>query len=140
MRNNYSIKERNRIVEEHLWCVKAVMKQNDALIRAARLDRDDVNEYSVPPEVALLDAGKLQFPLRLRRWREGDRFVPFGMTGSKKVSDFLIDAKVSLPEKQRQFVLVSGEDIVWVVGRRIDDRYRLTEESDNVLRIIREIV
>lgn len=42
MKNNYSIKERNRIVEEHLWCVKAVMKQNDALIRAARLDRDDV--------------------------------------------------------------------------------------------------
>ena len=62
------------------------------------------------------------------------------MTGRKKVSDFLIDAKVPLPEKQRQFVLLSGDDIVWLVGRRIDDRFRLTAETENVLRITREIV
>ena len=62
------------------------------------------------------------------------------MSGRKKVSDFLIDAKVSLPEKQRQFVLLSGDDIVWLVGRRIDDRYRLTSTTENVLRITKEIV
>ena len=88
----------------------------------------------------LIDEGKLKYPLRLRRWREGDWFIPFGMTGRKKVSDFLIDAKVPLPEKQRQFVLLSGDDIVWLVGRRIDDRFRLTAETENVLRITREIV
>ena len=64
---------------------------------------------------------------------------PFGMTGKKKVSDLLIDEKVSLMEKQRQFVLLSGEDIVWVVGRRIDDRYRLTHDTERVLTIHREI-
>ena len=89
---------------------------------------------------AQVDADKLRFPLTLRRWREGDWFIPYGMTGRKKVSDYLIDAKVSTPEKQRQFVLLSGDEIVWLVGRRIDDRYRLTRDTENVLRITKEIV
>ena len=103
-------------------------------------DIDDIRAYDVPEQVALLDADLLRYPLRLRRWREGDTFIPFGMEGRKKVSDYLIDRKVSLPEKQRQFVLLSGDEIVWLVGRRIDDRYRLTSETENVLRITKEIV
>ena len=103
-------------------------------------DIDDIQTFGTPEQVAQVDADKLRFPLTLRRWREGDWFIPFGMTGRKKVSDFLIDAKVPLPEKQRQFVLLSGDDIVWLVGRRIDDRFRLTAETENVLRITREIV
>ncbi len=104
------------------------------------LDIDNVETANVPANVALLDAGKLRFPLAARRWNAGDHFVPFGMTGHKKVSDLLIDEKVPLPEKQRQFVLLSGEDIVWVIGRRTDDRYRLTSSTEQVLRITREIV
>ena len=103
-------------------------------------DIDTIKNFGVPEHIAQVDADRLQFPLTLRRWREGDWFIPFGMTGRKKVSDFLIDAKVSLPEKQRQFVLLSGDEIVWLVGRRIDDRYRLTSETENVLRITKEIV
>ncbi len=103
-------------------------------------DIDTVETFGVPENMALVDADKLQFPLTLRRWQEGDWFVPFGMTGRKKVSDFLVDAKVSAAEKQRQFVLVSGDDIVWLAGRRIDDRYRLTDTTENVLRITKEIV
>ena len=103
-------------------------------------DIDDIQTFGTPEQVAQIDADKLRFPLTLRRWREGDWFIPFGMTGRKKVSDFLIDAKVPLPGKQRQFVLLSGDDIVWVVGRRIDDRFRLTPETENVLRITKEIV
>ena len=103
-------------------------------------DIDNVSEYHLPSDMALIDESKLQYPLRLRRWREGDWFIPFGMTGKKKVSDFLIDEKVSVMEKQRQFVLLSGDEIVWVVGRRIDDRYRLTDETENVLCIHREII
>ena len=101
---------------------------------------DLVEEFSVPANQALLDADKLQWPLTLRRWREGDWFIPFGMTGKKKVSDLLIDKKLSIPEKQRQFVLLSGDEIVWVVGQRIDDRCRLDEKSEHVLCITREIV
>ena len=96
-------------------------------------DIDDIRAYDVPEQVALLDADLLRYPLRLRRWREGDTFIPFGMEGRKKVSD-------SLPEKQRQFVLLSGDEIVWLVGRRIDDRYRLTDRTENVLRITKEII
>lgn len=99
-----------------------------------------IKEFGVPENVAQVDADLLKYPLTLRRWREGDWFVPFGMTGRKKVAQFLIDSKVSMAEKERQFVLLSGEDIVWVVGRRIDDRYRLTDKTDNVLRITKEIV
>ena len=104
------------------------------------LDIGAIKDFGVPESVAQLDADKLKFPLKLRRWQEGDWFIPFGMSGRKKVSDYLIDNKVSMVEKQRQFVLLSGEDIVWLVGRRIDDRYRLSVESENVLRITKEIV
>ena len=103
-------------------------------------DIDQVKTFGVPENMAQLDADTLQYPLRLRRWRKGDWFVPFGMSGRKKVGDFLTDAKVSAPERKRQFVLLSGDDIVWVVGRRIDDRFALTSKSENVLKIIREIV
>ena len=105
-----------------------------------KVDVGTIKDFGVPPHIAQLDADKLHYPLTLRRWREGDWFVPFGMTGKRKVSDFLIDNKVSMAEKERQFVLLSGEDIVWVVGRRIDDRYRLTRDSDTVLRITKEIL
>ncbi len=103
-------------------------------------DIDDISTFSQPDSVALLDADKLVWPLQLRRWSDGDWFVPFGMSGKRKVSDFLIDRKVSMAEKQRQFVLTSGDDIVWVVGHRIDDRYSLGTKSENVLKITKEII
>ncbi len=101
---------------------------------------DLIETTSVPENCALLDADKLKYPLSVRKWQEGDWFVPFGMSGKKKISDFLIDQKVPLPEKERQFVLISGNDIVWVIGRRTDNRYRLESESENVLKITKEII
>lgn len=103
-----------------------------------RLDVDDVDSLRQPEHVALLDADKLKYPLVVRRWIEGDSFVPFGMDRHKKISDFLIDCKVPLPDKKRQMVVVSGEDIVWVVGRRIDDRYKVDGSTENILQIVRE--
>lgn len=101
-------------------------------------DIDFIDSLDQGDNVALLDADKLKFPLRLRRWQDGDWFVPFGMSGRKKLSDFLIDKKVSLAEKRRQFVLMSGDDIVWVVGRRLDDRYAITRKTENVLKVVRD--
>ena len=103
-------------------------------------DIDNVSDYNAPAEVAYLDEQKLVYPLTLRRWQEGDSFIPFGMMGRKKVSDFLTDRKMSVVEKSRQFVLVSGEDIVWVVGCRIDDRYRVTNRTENILKITKQIL
>lgn len=99
---------------------------------------DFIDSYDLGDNVALIDADKLQFPLKLRRWRDGDWFVPLGMSGRKKISDYLIDKKVSMAEKGRQFVLVSGDDIVWVVGRRLDDRFCLDKATENVLKITKD--
>ena len=99
---------------------------------------DFIDDLDQGENVALLDADKLKFPLRVRRWQEGDWFIPFGMSGRKKLSDYLIDKKVSIAEKSRQFVLLSGDDIVWVIGRRLDDRFAITRKTENVLRVIRD--
>ena len=104
------------------------------------VDVDRLPSYNVADNVALLDADKVVFPLTLRRWSEGDTFIPFGMTGRKKVSDFLIDGKVSMAEKNRQFVLISGTEIAWLAGRRIADPFRITDSTERVLRITKEII
>ncbi len=90
---------------------------------------DQAAPTETQPHTALLALDKLDFPLTLRRWQPGDRFVPSGMRGSKKLSDFLTDLKLSVPEKQRVWVLCSGADICWVVGQRVDERYRWKGEG-----------
>ena len=117
---------------EHIYC-------GGSQLRFERLDIDRIESLRQPENVALVDADRLHFPLTVRRWREGDQFVPFGMEHRKKVSDFLIDLKVSLPDKRRQFVVVSDDQIVWVVGHRIDDRYRVGATTENVLRMTRTL-
>ncbi len=87
------------------------------------------------PQKAFLDFDLLQFPLKLRTWQEGDYFVPLGMQGKKKLSDFMIDTKIPLNLKQQQEVVLSGEDIVWVVGKRIDDRYKVTHRTNQIFLI-----
>lgn len=107
----------------------------NAVLYYEHTDIDNVSEYHLPSDVALIDEGKLQYPLRLRRWRDGDTFIPFGMAGRKKVGDYLTDQKVPIVERKRQFVLVSGEDIVWVVGRRTDDRFRIGNNTEDILKV-----
>lgn len=87
-----------------------------------------------PRDTAYLDADALQWPLTVRRWRRGDRFSPLGMQGSKKISDFLIDAKVPLPEKDAVFVLESNGNVCWVIGHRIDRRYAIGPNTRKVIR------
>lgn len=88
------------------------------------------------PAVATVDFEKLVYPLTLRPWQPGDRFIPFGMNGFKKVSDFLVDSKVPLADKEKVYVLTSGNEIVWVIGHRIDNRYRVDKGTSKVLRIV----
>lgn len=85
--------------------------------------------------VAFLDFERLSFPLTLRKWRNGDEFYPLGMKGKKKLSDFFIDTKTPINEKEQQWILCSGNNIVWVVGKRIDDRYKVTLETQHILKI-----
>jgi tRNA(Ile)-lysidine synthase len=89
-----------------------------------------------PASIALLDLDLIHFPLIWRSWQEGDRFIPLGMKGMKKVSDYLVDTKVSLTSKNRVGVLedASGH-IVWLVGMRIDERFKVNADSTNLLKI-----
>lgn len=84
------------------------------------------------PTKAALDYDALTFPLELRRWRQGDVFYPLGLNGKKKLSDFFIDQKKSLFEKENTWLLCSNDQIVWVVGSRIDERFKLVEKTQKV--------
>jgi tRNA(Ile)-lysidine synthase len=84
---------------------------------------------------ASLDAGAIRFPLCIRHWAKGDFFYPLGMNSSKKLSDFFIDCKISIPEKHRIPIVCSEEDIIWVAGHRIDDRYKITDKTEQILII-----
>jgi len=82
---------------------------------------------------AMLDLEKLKFPLTLRKWRTGDKIYPLGMKGQKLVSDLLIDLKLSRFEKESVFVLCSGNEIVWVVGLRISDKFKVDVSTRSIL-------
>lgn len=84
---------------------------------------------------ACVDAAKLTFPLTLRKWQQGDYFNPLGMNKRKKISDFLIDSKINRLDKEEIWVLESKGEIAWLVNMRIDNRFKITEETKDVLLI-----
>ena len=86
------------------------------------------------PSVAWLDLDLLEFPLMIRKWETGDFFMPLGMDKMKKLSDFFIDNKISLPEKENTWLLISGDKIAWIIGKRIDDRFRINPDTKRVLQ------
>ncbi len=97
-------------------------------------------ELNKQAAVAWLDKSKLTFPLVARLWQEGDKFQPLGMRGMKKISDFLTDKKIPLNLKSTIWVLCSGEQIVWVIGHRIDDRCKVTEKTQTIYQVALKVV
>ncbi|KJF43382.1 tRNA lysidine(34) synthetase TilS [Draconibacterium sediminis] len=86
--------------------------------------------------IACIDLDEVQFPLLMRKWQQGDYFQPLGMTGFKKVSDFFIDRKMPLHEKENTWLLCSGKKIVWIMGHRLDNRFKVTPSTKQVLKIV----
>lgn len=91
--------------------------------------------FSADPGIAALDADSLQFPLLLRPVQAGDRFQPLGMQGKKKLSDFMIDQKIAVNLKDEVLVLVSAGEIVWVAGHRIDERFKIRKQTQEIFEI-----
>ncbi len=100
-----------------------------------QLTNDSSFQFSKNRLIADLDMDCLEFPLVLKKWEQGEYFQPLGMTGFKKLSDFFIDQKFSIPEKENSWILYSGGKVVWVVGHRMDNRFKITPETQSVIRI-----
>lgn len=82
-----------------------------------------------------IDYDKIEFPLTIRKWKKGDYFYPIGLNGKKKISKFFKDEKLSLVEKENSWLLCSKNEIVWVIGKRLDDRFKVTKTTCAILKI-----
>ncbi len=120
------------VKEEYLFIEKDINEIKSPLHLIFRREKTpvDINKNS---RFLYADADKLSFPLLIRRWQPGDWFVPFGMKGYKKLSDYFTDRKFSLKDKNNVWLIISDDNIVWIVGERSDDRFKITDESKNIL-------
>ena len=108
---------------------------------SATILKEKPSTLNLGKAIALVDLAKVKLPFTIRRWKEGDRFQPLGMKGkSKKVSEFLRDEKLSLFDKAAVLVVESDGVIVWVVGHRSDERFKITKETKEILRFCRSEV
>ena len=98
-------------------------------------DKTEIAYEPSAPWTAFLNADQLPFPLEVRNFRAGDRFVPLGMSGHRKLKDFFIDLKIPLEDRTRIPILTHGKQPVWVCGFRIDERYRVTDRTRKVLKV-----
>lgn len=133
--------------QELIICFRHSPEQTNCVIREGdreilhplhlRIRIMDAADYRIPPDpaIASLDYDHVSFPLSLSHWREGDRFQPLGMANYQKISDFFIDQKLPRPQKKQMWILRSDEHILWVVGMRIDHRFRITPSTRKVLQI-----
>ena len=123
-------------VQVRVWPTKPIELHTDGKLSVNLVQRADWNGHFIDNQnVALLDADALPFPWTFRLWREGDRFVPLGMTGTRLISDFLSDSKVPLQNRQRVWVLESRGQIQWIVGLRVAQASRITEKTSRIARL-----
>lgn len=97
-----------------------------------------VNIFETDSNCIFVDENKIKFPLTIRKWREGDYFYPSGMNGKKKLSKYFKDEKYSLLDKENQWLLCSEDQIVWVIGKRADNRFISKETTHNSIKIVLE--
>lgn len=136
-----------------------VLKNRDKLIIFSKIEKEDIQEYflnkneknlKVPLNISLckvdnisnttnniifVDEDKIQFPLIIRKKQEGDIFQPSGMEGKKKLSKYFKDEKYSLVDKEKQWVLASNDKVVWVIGKRADQRFLANNTTHNIIKI-----
>lgn len=139
--NYILLKDRDFLI---LYSNESVYEEKEFLLEKNRLEVKiplnlsfckvaDISE--ITSNCIFVDENKLQFPLKIRKWKEGDYFYPFGMQGKKKLSKFFKDEKFSLLDKASTWLLCSNNEIVWVINKRLDNRFKVTDETTNILKI-----
>jgi tRNA(Ile)-lysidine synthase len=132
--------ETHRVLKdrEHLLLIAKGESDSKPALQFDILGRSELVSLQQPKNVALFDAnhfGLNQDQFGLRKWKRGDRFKPLGMKGWKKLSNFFVDEKLSMMEKKQVWLLTFRDEIVWVVGMRIDDRFKVSSKTEKVLKI-----
>ncbi len=120
-------------------CGKIVLKGFSISVSEVTLDKKTKQQITTgkikDPTTCFLNSDNIKFPLTIRTWEAGDYFCPLGMKGKKLLSDFFTDEKYSYSDKEKQLLLLTKNDVLWVVGKRIDDRFKITASTKNVLKI-----
>ena len=121
----------NKINKDQYFDSTKIYKKDLQIDYPIKINFSTSNKMSIndDPFSECFDFDKLRFPLVLRNWQTGDKFVPLGMKNFKKLSDFFIDEKISISEKDKTWLLFSESNLVWVVGKRIDDRFKVTSKT-----------
>ena len=120
--NKYEISENDEMLEG-----------DDFKLQLSRLGSQNIMDKS--QDIVFIDSDKLKFPLIVRKWQKGDYFYPSGMHGKKKLSKFFIDEKMSILQKEKIWLLCSANEIIWVIGKRLDDRFKAIATTENILKI-----
>lgn len=132
-RNTLLLFSKKENSEEVIYQIDKVQKQVKVPLNLTFCNVSDISDQAT--NTIFVDAEKLQFPLTIRKWKEGDFFQPFGMKGKKKVSKFFKDEKLSMLEKNEIWLLCSNDEIVWIIGKRQDDRFKITETTTKITQI-----
>ena len=142
----------HRIIKNRNWLIIAPVQNTEAqnilveekdasiIFEAGELQLEMLDAIAFQPIannlIATLDAAEITFPLLLRKWKMGDYFYPLGMKKKKKVNRFLSDQKLSLPQKENTWVIEMNKKVIWVVGNRIDDRFKVSPATINILKFV----
>ncbi len=133
----FSSKEWRVIKDRELLLLEKAQSENkeELPFQIIKEEKEYTPDFLIPREkgIACFDADKLNGEISYRKWQTGDTFVPFGMKGKKKISDYLTDRKFSISQKERQWVLCCGERIAWLIGERTDNRFRIDETTQRIV-------
>lgn len=127
-----------RVIKDRDFLLIEPIQPEDKSTPHFQLTKEEVEytaDFQIPRDkaIACFDADKLNEEMHFRLWQPGDTFIPFGMKGKKKVSDYLTDRKFSISQKERQWVLCCGDRIAWLIGERTDNRFRIDETTKRMV-------